>query len=75
MNTPNYKAWELIDKAGCRGLKFGDAMISEKHCNFIINTNKSSAQEIEDLAELVKQKVMISSGINLNWEIQKVGLK
>ena len=75
MNTSKYKAWELIDKAGCRGLKFGDAMISEKHCNFIINTKKSSAQEIEKLGDLVKEKVMTSSGINLNWEIQKVGLK
>ena len=75
MNTSKYKAWELIDKAGCRGLKFGDAMISEKHCNFIINTRKSSAQEIEKLGELVKEKVMASSGIDLTWEIQKVGLK
>ena len=75
MNTSKYKAWELIDKAGCRGLKFGDAMISEKHCNFIINTKKSSAQEIENLGELVKEKVMASSGIDMNWEIQKVGLK
>ena len=75
MNTSKYKAWELIDKAGCRGLKFGDAMISEKHCNFIINTRKSSAQEIENLGELVKEKVMASSGIDMNWEIQKVGLK
>jgi len=75
MNTSKYKAWELIDKAGCRGLKFGDAMISEKHCNFIINTKKSSAQEIEKLGELVKEKVMASSGIDMNWEIQKVGLK
>ena len=75
MNTSKYKAWELIDKAGCRGLKFGDAMISEKHCNFIINTKKSSAQEIESLGELVKEKVMASSGIDMNWEIQKVGLK
>ncbi|MDC1260476.1 UDP-N-acetylmuramate dehydrogenase [Pseudomonadota bacterium] len=75
MNTSKYKAWELIDKAGCRGLKFGDAMISEKHCNFIINTKKSSAQEIENLGELVKEKVMAFSGIDMNWEIQKVGLK
>ena len=75
MNTSKYKAWELIDKAGCRGLKFGDAMISKKHCNFIINTKKSSAQEIESLGELVKEKVMASSGIDMNWEIQKVGLK
>ena len=75
MNTSKYKAWELIDKAGCRGLKFGDAMISKKHCNFIINTKKSSAHEIESLGELVKEKVMASSGIDMNWEIQKVGLK
>ena len=75
MNTSEYKAWELIDKAGCRGLKLGDAMISEKHCNFIINIKKSSAEEIENLGELVKEKVKISSGINLHWEIQKVGLK
>ena len=75
MNTSKYKAWELIDKAGCRGLRFGDAMISKKHCNFIINTKKSSAQEIENLGELVKEKVMASSGIDMNWEIQKVGLK
>jgi UDP-N-acetylmuramate dehydrogenase len=75
MNTSKYKAWKLIDEAGCRGLKYGDAMISEKHCNFIINTKKSSAQEIENLGELVKEKVMKLSGIKLNWEIQKVGLK
>ena len=75
MNTSRYKAWELIERAGCRGLKLGDAMISEKHCNFIINTRKSSAQEIENLGELVKEKVLASSGINLKWEIQKVGLK
>ena len=75
MNTSNYKAWELIDKAGCRGFRYGDAMISEKHSNFIINTRKSSAKEIEKLGELVKEKVMLSSGINLKWEIQKVGVK
>ena len=75
MNTSKHKAWELIDKAGCRGLKFGDAIISNKHCNFIINTKKSSAQEIEKLGDLVKEKVMKSSGIELIWEIQKVGLE
>ena len=75
MNTNKYKAWELIDKAGCRGLKFGDAMVSQKHCNFIINTGKATSQQIENLGELVKQKVLITSGVNLNWEIQRVGLK
>ena len=75
MNTPNYKAWELIEKAGCRGLQVGDAMVSEKHCNFIINKKNSSAEEIEQLGDLIKEKVMISSGITLNWEIKKVGLK
>ena len=75
MNTSKHKAWELIDKAGCRGLIVGDAMVSEKHCNFIINTKKSSAKEIEKLGELIKEKVMESSGITLKWEIQKVGIK
>ena len=75
MNTPNYKAWELIEKAGCRGLQVGDAMVSPKHCNFIINKKNSSAEQIEQLGDLIKEKVMISSGIKLNWEIKRVGLK
>ena len=75
MNTPNYKAWELIENAGCRGLQVGDAMVSQKHCNFIINRKNSSAEEIEQLGDLIKEKVMISSGITLNWEIKKVGLR
>ena len=75
MNTPHYKAWELIEKAGCRGLRVGDAIVSQKHCNFIINIKNSSAEEIEKLGDLIKEKVMISSGIKLNWEIKKVGLK
>ena len=75
MNTPHYKAWELIEKAGCRGLKVGDAMVSEKHCNFIVNKKNATASEIENLGDLIKEKVMISSGITLNWEIKKVGLK
>ena len=74
-NPSGEKAWELIDKAGCRGLKFGDAMISEKHCNFIINLNSATAHQIEELGKTVKQKVFKSSGINLNWEIERVGNK
>ena len=74
-NPPNQKAWKLIDEAGCRGLQNGDAMISQKHCNFIINLNKSSSQQIEELAKIVQEKVFKNSGIQLDWEIQRVGIK
>ena len=74
-NPPNNKAWKLIDEAGCRGLKNGDAMISQKHCNFIINLKKSSSQQIEELAKIVQEKVFKKSGIELDWEIQRVGIK
>ena len=74
-NPVNKKAWKLIDEAGCRGLQNGDAMISEKHCNFIINLKKSTSQEIEELAQTVQDKVFQNSGIRLDWEIQRVGIK
>ncbi len=74
-NPKNYKAWKLIDQAGCRGLKIGKAMISEKHCNFIINAKNSNATEIEELGEHVRRKVFERSGITLKWEIQRVGIK
>ena len=74
-NPINKKAWKLIDEAGCRGLQNGDAMISEKHCNFIINLKKSTSQEIEELAQMVQDKVFEKSGIMLDWEIQRVGIK
>ena len=74
-NPTGYKAWRLIDQAGCRGLKVGDAIISDKHCNFIINLKNSSAQQIEELGEKVKSKVFQTSGIKLDWEIQVVGMK
>ena len=74
-NPVGNKAWKLIDQAGCRGFKIGGAMISEKHCNFIINSKKSTAQDIEDLGEYVKDKVKKTSGIDLNWEIQRIGIK
>jgi len=74
-NPVNKKAWKLIDEAGCRGLQNGDAMISEKHCNFIINLKKSTSQEIEELAQTVQDKVFQKSGIRLDWEIQRVGIK
>ena len=74
-NPINKKAWKLIDEAGCRGLQNGDAMISKKHCNFIINLKKSTSQEIEELAQMVQDKVFEKSGIRLDWEIQRVGIK
>ena len=74
-NHTTYKAWKLIDQAGCRGLKIGDAMISDKHCNFIINLKNSSAQQIEELGDKVQSKVFQTSGIRLSWELQRVGIK
>ena len=74
-NPPNQKAWKLIDEAGCRGLQNGDAMISQKHCNFIINLKKSSSQQIEELGKIVQEKVFKKSGIQLDWEIQRIGIK
>ena len=70
--TPD-KAWQLIDQAGCRGMKNGAAMVSEKHCNFLINTGGATAEEIETLGETVRAKVSAQSGINLRWEIRRIG--
>lgn len=74
-NPLGKKSWQLIDQAGCRGLKIGAAMISEKHCNFIVNLENSTARQIEELGELVKQKVFETSGVELSWEIERVGNK
>ena len=70
--TPD-KAWQLIDQAGCRGMKNGAAMVSEKHCNFLINTGGATAEEIETLGETVRAKVSAQSGISLRWEIRRIG--
>jgi UDP-N-acetylmuramate dehydrogenase len=72
-NPPGHKAWELIDRAGCRGLKRGGAMVSEKHANFLINTGDATAAEIEGLGEEVRRRVRESSGILLDWEIRRIG--
>lgn len=72
-NPANHKAWELIDAAGCRGLRVGNAFISEKHCNFIINEENATARDIEDLGNIVIDKVKKHSGITLEWEIERVG--
>ena len=67
------KAWELIDAAGCRGLVRGGAMISEQHCNFLINADDATAADLETLGEEVRRRVLESSGITLHWEIRRVG--
>jgi UDP-N-acetylmuramate dehydrogenase len=74
VNPSPQRAWELIDAAGCRGLKLGGAMVSEKHCNFLINTGTASAADIEALGEEVRRRVREQSGINLQWEIKRIGL-
>jgi UDP-N-acetylmuramate dehydrogenase len=72
-NPPGGKAWQLIDAAGCRGRRQGAAMVSEKHCNFLINTGGASADEVERLGELVRQRVREHSGVELEWEVIRVG--
>jgi UDP-N-acetylmuramate dehydrogenase len=74
-NPPGAKAWKLIDEAGCRGLRQGDAQVSEKHCNFLLNLGKARAADIEALGEEVRRRVREHSGVMLEWEIQRVGVK
>jgi UDP-N-acetylmuramate dehydrogenase len=73
-NPPGHKAWQLIDAAGCRGLKVGDAQVSEMHCNFLINLGSASAADIETLGETVRRRVKEHSGIELEWEIKRIGV-
>lgn len=73
-NPPGRKAWELVDAAGCRGLRIGDAQVSEMHCNFLINHGSASAADIEGLGEEVRRRVRENSGVELEWEIKRVGL-
>jgi UDP-N-acetylmuramate dehydrogenase len=73
VNPPGRKAWELIDAAGCRGLRIGDAMVSEKHCNFLINAGEASAYDLELLGETVRARVLETSGVALEWEIKRIG--
>lgn len=72
-NPEGQKAWELIDAAGCRGMTIGDAQVSEKHCNFLINRGDAKAADIELLGETVRNKVKEHSGVELEWEIQRIG--
>ena len=73
-NPPGDSAWKLIDAAGCRGLRVGGAQVSEMHCNFLINTGNASAHDIETLGETVRERVRQNSGIELHWEIKRIGV-
>jgi UDP-N-acetylmuramate dehydrogenase len=73
-NPPGTKAWKLIDEAGCRGLRIGDAQVSEKHCNFLLNLGNARSADVEALGEEVRRRVLAHSGISLEWEIQRVGV-
>ncbi len=73
-NPPGKKAWELIDAAGCRGLIVGGAQVSELHCNFLINLGDATANDIETLGETVRQRVKAKSGVELEWEIKRIGV-
>jgi UDP-N-acetylmuramate dehydrogenase len=74
-NPPGHKAWRLIDAAGCRGLAVGAAQVSELHCNFLINRGGASAADIEQLGETVRSRVRETSGVELEWEIKRIGVE
>jgi UDP-N-acetylmuramate dehydrogenase len=73
-NPPGQKAWQLIDAAGCRGLKVGGAQVSEMHCNFLINNGGATAADIESLGETVRKRVKENSGVELQWEIERISV-
>jgi UDP-N-acetylmuramate dehydrogenase len=72
-NPPGHSAWKLVDAAGCRGLKIGGAQVSEMHCNFLINTGDATSADIEALGEEVRARVKAQSGVELHWEIKRLG--
>jgi UDP-N-acetylmuramate dehydrogenase len=74
-NPPGQSAWKLIDAAGCRGLRVGGAQVSEMHCNFLINTGNATGHDIETLGETVRARVKANSGIELHWEIKRIGVE
>lgn len=74
-NPPNFKAWKLIEAAGCRGLRYGGAIVSEHHCNFLINQGTATSHDLESLGEQVRQRVLENSGISLDWEIRRLGVE
>ncbi|WP_343562368.1 UDP-N-acetylmuramate dehydrogenase [Kiloniella sp. b19] len=72
-NPEGHKAWQLIDAAGCRGFSIGDAQMSEQHCNFMINRDKATAAQLEEVGETVRKRVLDQSGVELHWEIKRIG--
>jgi UDP-N-acetylmuramate dehydrogenase len=74
-NPPGHSAWKLIDAAGCRGLRVGGAEVSHMHCNFLINTGQATGHDIETLGETVRRRVKEFSGIELHWEIKRIGIE
>ncbi len=72
-NPVGFKAWELIDRAGCRGLRRGDAQVSTMHCNFLVNLGQAAAADLEALGEEVRRRVLENSGVALEWEIMRIG--
>jgi UDP-N-acetylmuramate dehydrogenase len=73
-NPPGHSAWKLVDAAGCRGLRVGGAQVSEMHCNFLINTGDATAADLETLGDTVRARVLAHSGIDLHWEIKRIGV-
>lgn len=74
-NPEGHKAWRLIEEAGCRGLRIGGAIMSQQHCNFMINSGSASAEDLESLGEEVRKRVREKSGLELRWEIRIIGIK
>jgi UDP-N-acetylmuramate dehydrogenase len=74
-NPPGMKAWQLIERAGCRGLRRGGAVVSEKHCNFLVNEGAATAGDLEGLGEEVRRRVFEATGVTLEWEIHRVGVR
>lgn len=72
-NPEGYSSWKLIDAAGCRGLRVGGAQMSEQHCNFMINADGATAADLEKLGEIVRAKVLETQGVELNWEVRRIG--
>lgn len=73
-NPDGHRAWQVIDQAGCRGLRVGGAQVSEMHCNFLINTGEATAADLESLGEEVRRRVRESQGIELRWELRRIGV-
>jgi len=74
-NPPGQSAWKLIDAAGMRGFRVGGAQVSEMHCNFLINTGTATGHDIEALGEAVRERVKANCGIELQWEIKRIGVE